>query len=219
MVTWLELEALNQYRLLLEQNLGRLIEERGDLVSDPTKGDDTQDLRAWLLQGPIDDLVVQAFRRSFVLCLWAAFESCVVTVADELAKLDDRGSSNLGEREFLKAAKQHFKRRFGIEIVPDADRSESLHKLDRIRKALVHGLGTKGAVPPKKWTQLESDARATAGLDTSRNFLYLEADYLDRVFEDVRHVLIPLIEEARDRIEAGSKADGDSGSNGLPASP
>jgi hypothetical protein len=71
MVTWLELEALNQYRLLLEQNLGRLIEERGDLVSDPTKGDDTQDLRAWLLQGPIDDLVVQAFRRSFVLCLWS----------------------------------------------------------------------------------------------------------------------------------------------------
>ena len=202
MVTWLELQALNQYRELLEKNLPRLIDERGDLSWSEPRDDDPGNLRIWLMQGPIDDMVIQAFRRSFVICLWATFESCIVTIADELAKRAGLTNPKLrGEREFLRTAKRYFRDNLGLTLLPSDRRSNSIHRLDRLRKCLVHGYGTKGAVKPGNWERIEKDAKATEGLDTSGNYIRIDEHYLATAFDDVFHVSVSLIEAARERID------------------
>lgn len=167
-----------------------------------------------------EDAAPRIARGSYVVALYAAYESAVTELADkvrrrvgaELALEDIRG------RSFTDRARIYFDKVLGIPLCPDAGRWSIVGEVTLVRHLFAHANGRVAALTPRgrrlvEAMQQRGDARKSFGS------ILLESRYLNRALDTVDESLRDLIERTKTpRLGAGSAVTDFTGADGTSTS-
>ncbi|MGI9090677.1 MAG: hypothetical protein ACR2GG_06200 [Gemmatimonadaceae bacterium] len=199
-----EVTALQRYLDLMDRNLAALVEQDPEPEWDGRPETGGSAMVAQLYHEVVSTMLPQVFRSSFVLVLYATFEAAVTETADVLRQQHGRPTELPANSSFLKAASRYFHDEFSIELLP-ADSRDKIHVLKRVRDALVHANGRKGAMKASTWDKLASDRDRGAAFSLEDGYIRLEQGFLVDMLLAVRVSLRSLITAARDSLEEAAR--------------
>ncbi|MGI8509740.1 MAG: hypothetical protein ACR2MQ_10480 [Gemmatimonadaceae bacterium] len=200
-----ELAALQRYLDLMDRNLEALVEQDPSPSWDGDVNASGAAFVAQLHHEVVSTMLPQVFRSSYALVLYATYEAAVTETADVLQKQHGKLDALPTSRSFLRVARKYFRDEFAIDLLPEGDKTTNdLHILSRVRNALVHANGRKGAILAKKWEALKKDRVAGAAFTLEDDYVRLEARFLVDMLLAVRVSLRALIAAARTSLDAAA---------------
>jgi hypothetical protein len=200
-----EVAALQRYLDLMERNLEQLLIQDPRPLLEDYQGRLAEGHVAQLHHEVINTMLPQLFRSSYALVLYGAYEAAL-TEAAEVLRIQHAKDAKLPTRDnFLREAKKYFSEQFRIDLLePSEPTTRTIYSLSRVRSALVHANGRKGAMAPKKWDALERDRAAGAAIALEDNYLTLKPQFLVDALHAVRISIRGLQKAARTSLEDAS---------------
>lgn len=195
-----EVTALDRYLELMERNLGSLVDQDLPPEWDGSPEASGRIMVAQLHHNVVSGILPQLFRSSFIVALYAAFEAAIVEGAEVLRQQHCISSPLSTNSGLLRNADKYFRDHFSIELLTKLTR-EDIQLLKRVRDAIMHANGRKGAMTPRKWLTLAQDQAAGAAFSLDDGYLRLEPAFLTAMMQAVRITLRGFIAAARDSIE------------------
>ena len=153
-----------------------------------------------LLQGQPEltqEVLPRLFRCSFLVSLWAVFESGTALCAEELRsanttrlRLNDIRGDN-----FLDRAAKYFADVLGFQMLADQSVLPELKKLQTLRNAIAHGNGREGAVRDGLWRQIKGwSDELGSGVSTVGGNITLTKGFVRTLYQTVARALLSLVE-------------------------
>ncbi len=204
-VSLLELRSLDLYAGLMEENAGRIekLLEGGELPHVPEGT-----ILEQFAEATAERLVPEMLRRSLVISLHAALEYSVIQAN---LILDGYESGPGFHGRGFEAAKDHLKAAHAYELLEPITDERPIWILNRLRHALAHALGSRFAVPARRWQTLQDDSRQFGGFALDQNRVVLHADLFSRLHGPVTEVVVGLVETVRNRVDASGSLPGGGG--------
>ncbi len=138
-------------------------------------------------------------RNPFIVTLWAAFESAIVEIADNLAsrrKLRLRLRDVRGQN-FLDGASKYYSAVAGMPLDTEDIRLERLGDLLGVRNVVAHANGLQLSVPREKWRTVERVLIKQPSISVVDGYLVLSEAYLASAYGDVNAATLDLINRVR----------------------
>ncbi len=148
----------------------------------------------------ISQVLPRLFRCSFLVSLWAVFESGVLDCADKIrsARKVSRRLRNVPGDDFLDSARDYFSRVLRAELTADASLLVHLKKLQVLRNAIAHGHGRQGAVRVKLWNQIiDWSKESGSGISIEEGRIRLTKRFVREMYQTTAKVLIELVQRTR----------------------
>lgn len=199
-----EIAAVQRYLDLMERNLDALVEQDPEPDWDGRQETSGKAFVAQLHHEVVSTMLPQVFRSSFILVLYAVLEAAVTETAHVLRQQHVKELEFAPGQSFLKEASRYFRDEFAIPLLSDETR-DAIHLLKRVRDALVHANGRKGAMKVKSWEQLTRDKGSGAHFSLEDGYIRLEKEFLVDMLLAVRVTTRQLIAAARASLDDASR--------------
>lgn len=156
-----------------------------------------------LAEAAAEGLVPLVLRRQLILSLYTVLEQTILGGVEILDRFHE-GEPFDGTRDLLTNAQEHIKRHLAYDLFEPLADPRPVWVFNRLRRAIVHGAGSRFLVKPKLWRQLEDDRRQFGGFTLDRNFINLEPNLFERLHGPVLGLMHGFVERVRLRVdEAG----------------
>lgn len=186
--------ALIRYRDMMEGFIAELPGKSPSWV-DPSSGKGQVIL---FHDGLVRSLLPITLRSSFLVSSWALYESSVLEIAAFLAEERALPRLSINPRiGFLAETSTYFAETLGFARDENPRVSEELQTLYKLRNAIAHGGGRKGAVREPDWRQLTQAAEARGDFGTSRGVIEPSEELVYSVCYLVQDAVNHLVSNAR----------------------
>lgn len=193
----LNISALVGYREITE----RYIEELPNEIPGWVDPDRPSGQLVLFHDGIVRSLLPVTLRSAFLVAAWSLYESTVLEIAAFLAeKLNLARLSIDPEMGFLTATETYYVDVLGFRRDEEATVTNELHRLYKLRNAIAHGGGRRGAIKESNWRQLVRTATERGDFSTARGMIEPSADIVYQVTYLVQDAVARLVAEARARL-------------------
>lgn len=193
----LNISALVRYRDITE----RYIEELPNKIPGWVDPDSSNGQLVLFHDGLVRSLLPVTLRSAFLVAAWSLYESTVLEIAAFLA--DKLGLAPLSidpEIGFLTETETYYADALGFHRDENAAVTKELRLLYKLRNAITHGGGRRGAIRESNWRQLVRAATGRGDFSTDRGMIEPSADLVYQVTYLIQDAVARLVSEARARL-------------------
>jgi hypothetical protein len=200
-----ELAALGEYLFALEAQLIYLRDQKrvqtlADLRQTGSEDDDVEiDLAHQELRLLVEHTYPKSFRGTFVVSLWAVYESGISEVADFLRRRIGATETlaELRRGSILRRAERYYKDVLGFPLHPDPGVWASLTELYAVRNAYAHANGRLSAMDAHVRETIDRLIGEQVGVSADLGDILLTEDYIRHVYSLVNAQVRDLVRRAR----------------------
>ncbi|MDP8205750.1 MAG: hypothetical protein P9L92_03720 [Candidatus Electryonea clarkiae] len=197
----LELDSLYDLLKAIEKQLIHLEETERDILNTDIKeqnlsGTDPE----WYEENTVFDnkielLYPRFLNGSFLITLYAVYESAVTEIAKLIQKKMEQGIS-IGDLRgnFVERSKKYYKHILKFELCKDIEYLSKITILSEIRHALAHTNGRIDMVRPRMQEKIKGWAGSKIGIEIVEGFIIVNSSYLEESFRCVKETLVDLVE-------------------------
>lgn len=197
----MELHALEDHYELIEKQLAHLaIVEQAALSEYRQKEhlspeDPEWDISSQEFNHKVEFLLPRFFWGSFIISLYAVYETGVIEIANLLQKSQNQeiGINDL-RSDFLERAKKYYKSILKFELCSDAKTWERINMLSVLRHALAHANGRVDMMNDKTKRKINAWKKQNIGVAIDSNYLIIEPKFAKHTFEMINVSLRDLVE-------------------------
>jgi len=131
------------------------------------------------LEDTTEFFIPRIFRASFIISLYAVYESAVTEIAELIRK--KKGieiSINDLRNDFLNRADKYFKDVLHFQLCPDKRAGQRINVLSVIRNAVAHANGRIGMLKPGQKRKITNYEKQNIGISSLNDFLVIEEAFL-----------------------------------------
>ena len=200
----IELDALEEHLQLIENQMAQIRETARNktetyIRKDGLCPDDPEWQSAWQYYDYRIDTLPIFFRGTFLVALYAAYESIVTEIArliqvkqSQKIKLNDlRGG-------FLERAKKYYKHILKFDLYSEEKAWEQVRRLSILRNAFAHANGRLDMVNERWRKIIQKWAQKNLGISTYYGYIICEVNIVADMYSAVRSSLEDLIERYKD---------------------
>ena len=200
----IELDALEEHLQLIENQMAQIRETARNktetyIRKDGLCPDDPEWQSAWQYYDYRIDTLPIFFRGTFLVALYAAYESIVTEIArliqvkqSQKIKLNDlRGG-------FLERAKKYYKHILKFDLYSEEKAWEQVRRLSILRNAFAHANGRLDMVNERSRKIIQKWAQKNLGISTYYGYIICEVNIVADMYSAVRSSLEDLIERYKD---------------------
>jgi len=197
-----ELSALYEYFNTIEEQIKYLYEKRHEEIQEKIEKENLDeadiDIEFQEYWHKVEDIYPKLFRGSFIVDLWAFYESSLTQVANFLRehknislKLSDiRG-------DFIERVKKYFKYVLKFELHPVSN-NEILKNLYALRNGFAHANGKLENMNTGMRNSIKAIINQNIGIkENANNEISIEREFLVSSFDEIRILVTDLIERTR----------------------
>ena len=190
-------ESLYYHQQQYPKRIKTKLEEEGYEYNDPEF-----DFAFQKIDAIVEDIFPRTFRNSFIVVLWATFESTINEVANYLYKntetklkaSDIRGS-------FIDRIEKYFDYVVNVPLNLSQEARQKLKILYTLRNAIVHGNGILENLEQKTQSKLREWEKQFEGFEIkSMGEIILKKDYLEESYDLVSEIASELIKKVKQEI-------------------
>jgi uncharacterized membrane protein YeaQ/YmgE (transglycosylase-associated protein family) len=195
--TSFDVGALIQYQRTLEA----FIDDLPNRASKWIARDSTAGAIAHIFGGIIGSMLPTVLRSNYLAAVWSLYESTVLEIAAftgqtlGLPALHVKRSGGFDE-----GTTKYFSNVLGFSREPDAHTRAELSDLYKLRNAIMHGGGRRGAIEAKKWAELQRLATKRGDFDLTSGIIVPSEELTSDMTHVVAGSLNKLIARARTRL-------------------
>ena len=196
----IELDVLEEHLQLIENQMERI--ERTERNKTETyirkEGlcpDDPEWHIAWQKYDYRIDQLPRFFRGTFLVVLYAAYESIVTEIARLIqAKQSQKKKINDLKGDFLERAKKYYKHILKFDLYSEEKVWQQIRMLSTLRNAFAHANGRLEMLTPKPRRIIQNWTKQKRGISTYYGYIICEASIVADIFGAVRGSLEDLVE-------------------------
>ena len=146
----------------------------------------------------IEHQLPRFFRNSFLVSLWAVYESAIIEIANYLRDQKGRtlGISDI-RGNFLDQAKKYFDHVLEFPLCADNQVWERLKMLNVLRNAIAHSNGRMTAIQKESRKKIEGWERSNTGILSYYGDIMVSEDFLRETYLTVNKALNDLLQRVR----------------------
>ena len=200
----IELEALEEHLQLIENQMERIerTERNKTETSIRKEGlcpEDPEWHIAWQQYDYRIDSLPIFFRGTFLVVLYAAYESIVTEIAHSIqVKQSQKKKINDLRGDFLERAKKYYKHILKFDLYSDEKVWQQVKMLSTLRNAFAHANGRLDMLNERSSQIIQKWAEKNLGISTYYGYIICEVNIVADMFGAVRSSLEDLIERYRD---------------------
>lgn len=143
----------------------------------------------------IEFLLPRIFRGSFLVALYAVYESAVIEIAGLIQRKQFQGISIKDLKgNFLEQAKEYYKHILKFELYIENEAWQRVKMLSELRNAFAHANGRIEMLNQKSKNIIKSWERQKAGITTYSGYIVCDAKIVSDIFQAVRVSLEDLVD-------------------------
>ncbi len=200
----IELDALEEHLQLIESQMAQIRETARNKTETYIRKeglcpDDPEWQSAWQYYDYRIDSLPIFFRGTFLVVLYAAYESIVNEIARLIQdKQSQKKKINDLKGDFLERAKKYYKHILKFDLYSDEKVWQQVRMLSTLRNAFAHANGRLDMLTPKPRRIIQNWTKQKRGISTDYGYIICEANIVADIFGAVRSSLKDLIERYKD---------------------
>ena len=201
----MELHALEDYCELIEKQLAHLTHAEQEALSEYrqkenlTPEDPEWDFARQECDRKVEFLLPRFFWGSFIVSLYAVYETSVIEIARLLQKgqKQEIGINDL-RSEFLERAKKYYKSILKFELCRDTETWQRINMLSVLRHSLAHANGRVDMMNKKTKRKIKTWEKQNVGINVDFDYLIIDSRFAKETFEKVSASLRDLVERYKE---------------------
>ena len=142
----------------------------------------------------VEFLLPRFFWGSFIVSLYAVFETSVIEIARLIQKSQNQGITiNDLRGDFLERAKKYYAHVLNFELCGDNNTWERVKVLAELRNAIAHSNGRLDMLNEKRKKRIHGLEKQNLGISAYYNYILLDSVFAKETFLKVRSLLESLI--------------------------
>lgn len=201
----LELFALEDHLEIIENQINRLSDsalielEEYKLNGNLTPEDADWDQARLECDQRIECLFPRIFRGTFLVALYAVFETAVIEIAGLIQKAQKQEITlNDLRGDFLNKANKYYKNILRFELYRDNKAWQRIRMLAELRNAIAHANGRLDMVKKESQKKFKNWEKQAVGIHSYDNYLLVDSDFAKVTFNMVRQFLNDLVERYKE---------------------
>lgn len=202
----MELHALEDHYELIEKQLEHLTLVEQALLAEYrqkenlTPSDPEWDFSRQEYRHKVEFLLPRFFWGSFIVSLYAVYETSVIEIAYLLQKAQKQeiGINDL-RSDFLERAKKYYKSILKFELCRDTEIWQRINMLSVLRHTLAHANGRVDMMNDKTKRKIYAWRKQNIGVNIDFNYLIVESKFAKETFEKVNVSLRDLVERYKEK--------------------
>ena len=200
----IELDALEEHLQLIENQMAQIRETARNKTETYIRKeglcpDDPEWQSAWQYYDYRIDSLPIFFRGTFLVALYAAYESIVTEIA---RLIQDKQSQQIKLNDlrggFLERAKKYYKHILKFDLYSEEKAWEQVRRLSTLRNAFAHANGRLDMLNERSRKIIQKWAQQNLGISTYYGYIICEVNIVADMYDAVRSSLEDLIERYKD---------------------
>jgi hypothetical protein len=142
----------------------------------------------------VEFLLPRFFWGSFIISLYAVYETSVIEIANLLQKNQKQeiGINDL-KGDFLERAKKYYKSILKFELCSDAETWERIRMLSVVRHAIAHANGRVDMINDNTNRKIKTWKKKDVGLNIDFNYLIIDSKFANDTYKIINLSLIDMV--------------------------